>query len=345
MMNGFISLRRMDHNRRRLIARKRGEDETLIKDAETPIDIWHLPPPVEEFGTAVTLVNLKDNASQGRGVYLLINCGASDRAVSKYLVPALRGIGVKMDDIRYLLFTDCSPESSGGVHKVCQLAHNITVLTSGAQAEYLKNPSYRFMKKWEDYLDDSPPYRELSGMIPDGTVAGHWTDSRLEPYRLQGYSVDSVCWYCKAWNLFVCGGQVQGRGSKKTGIAIIESQVSYIESLDRLLNESPEYLLLGAKPKDQPYIVSGFIECKKAINASRDVIAEYNKYATSYAQKNGVKKENIDIELLTEEYFKYTREKPFRKGYAMRTFDFLLHPKKYKQKFASECAKNASQNS
>ena len=144
-MKGFVSIRQLDYRKRR-----RQTSDGLVKEASTPVDIWHLPPPCDEFGSAVTVVSLDDKDSKRNQIFM-INCGATERSVVKYLVPALNKIGIKVTDIDVLLFTDCSPDSMGGVHKLLQLAPDIKVFTNNHQGMYLRNPSYRFMQIWEDY--------------------------------------------------------------------------------------------------------------------------------------------------------------------------------------------------
>ena len=53
-MKGFVSIRSFDYKKRR-----RQTVGGLVSEASTPVDIWHLPPPADDFGSAVTVVSLK----------------------------------------------------------------------------------------------------------------------------------------------------------------------------------------------------------------------------------------------------------------------------------------------
>ena len=329
-MKGFVSIRSFDYKKRR-----RQTVGGLVSEASTPVDIWHLPPPADDFGSAVTVVSLKDDKDSKKNQTFLINCGSSDRAVVKYLVPALSRIGIKVSDIDVLVFTDCSPDSMGGVHKLRQLCPDIKVLTNSSQGTYQRNPSYRFMQYWEDYIDYSPAYREMRGMLPSADNIQSLSYTKLQPIRLQGVMSDALCWYCPDWNLLICGELLQNGGSEITDVACIENAELYRISLEYIYETRFETLLCSKKQKKLPYIISGLQNCRDAVSRSLDVLSEYNRFITAYASKKHIKKENIDIEDLTEEYIKVYNKKPAKQGYAMRTFDFLIHPEKYKQKFSS----------
>ena len=120
-----------------------------------------LPP---SYGSPVTLILGKHN--------YLIDCGSSDAAVTKFIVPALKAKKLSLAKIDYLLFTHCHYENIGGAYKIKQLAPNIRIIAIGEQIDRLRNPSYYLTKRWEDFPDWAPPLKELKGVVADNVNSG-----------------------------------------------------------------------------------------------------------------------------------------------------------------------------
>jgi len=282
--------------------------------------VYHLPPPTPEFGAGVTLVTGINN--------FLIDCGAFDYSVSRYIVHALRELKLDIKDIDYLLFTHCDPENMGGIHKLRQLAPSIKVLSCGYQTERLKNPSYYFMNTWSDFLDYSPPFRELRGILVNGTVdSENRIFSELKPIFAQGHSADSVCWYHVRTQTLICGDAVQGGGTDETGIAFITSLQYYKNTLSDLIETSPENMVCGRDFVHCPSVINGRENCINALEASYDVLSEYSAFVERYAKLVRKRKENLTAEEVAAAYFE-EKKKPTRLGYAMHTFSEFLKAKR-----------------
>lgn len=283
--------------------------------------VFYLSPQNAEFGGGVTLVTGANK--------FLIDCGAFDASVSKFIVPALKAIKLDIKDIDYALFTHCHPENMGGVHKLKQLAPNIKILSCGYQTERLKNPSYYFMSMWSDFLDDSPPFREIKGVLPDGIVnAENIIFSELRPIFAQGHDSDCVCWYHTATETLICGDAVQGGGTPETGIPFITSLQYYRNTLSDLIETAPQNMICG-----RPFIgiengvVIGREECQRVLEYSYDKLSEYGIFVDRFAKLKRSKRENLNVEELTKAYFEENKE-PQRYGYAMHTFREYIRNKR-----------------
>lgn len=282
--------------------------------------VYHLSPPNQDFGSGVTLVTGVNN--------ILIDCGAMDYSVSRVLVPALKELKLDIKNIDYLLFTHCDPENMGGVHKLKQLCPSIKIMSYGYQTERLKNPSYYFMNRWNDFLDYSPPFRELRGLLVNGTVdAENRMFSDLKPIFAQGHSPDSVCWYHTRSQTLICGDAVQGGGTAETGIAFITSLQYYKNTLSDLIETSPENMVCGRDFKNCPSIINGRENCIAALESSYDQLSEYSTFIERYSKLTRKRRENMTAEEVTMAYFE-GKDKPQVYGYAMHTFSEFLKQKR-----------------
>lgn len=282
--------------------------------------IYHLSPQTDEFGGGVTLVTGACN--------YLIDCGAFDYSVSKFIVPALKAIKKDVRDIDYLLFTHCNNENMGGVHKLKQMSPSIKVITYGQQSERLRNPTFYFMEKWADVLDYSPPFREIRGILADGTTE---YDVRIEedfkPILAQGHDYDCVCWLHRKTGTLICGDAVQGDGTERTGIAFITSLAMYKNTLSDLIETAPDNMICGRVFKGMSEIIMGADECMKALEFSYGRIGEYTAFVDKYLKLTRKKKENVDVYELVQAYFA-DKEQPSVYGYAMKSFGEFLKGKR-----------------
>lgn len=282
--------------------------------------VYYLAPPVAEFGAGVTLVVGSKK--------FLIDCGAFDYSVTKFIVPALRALRIDIKDIDYLLFTHCDPDNMGGAHKFKQLSPDTMVMSYGYQTEILKNPLYSFNEKWSEFLDYGPPFRELHGVLANGTV--HPEDSAfadLQPIFARGHSVDSVCWRHLSSGTLICGDAVQGNGTEQTGIAYITSLQYYKNTLLDLVESVPENMVCGRKFRDFGDVVIGRDNCLRAIEKSYECTNEYSMFVDKYARSMHQKRDSLDPEELAKAYFR-DKKQPQYYGYAMNTFKEFLSDKR-----------------
>ena len=251
--------------------------------------IYHLPPPVPEFGAGVTLVIGVNN--------FLIDCGAFDYSVSKFLIPALKAIKYDLKDIDYLLLTHTHPDNIGGIHKLKQLAPHIRIMTYGYQTDRLKNPSYYLLNAWSEFPDYAPPFRELKGILADGTVdPANRVFSDLRPIVSSGHTVDCVSWHHVKSNTLICGDAVQGAGTDETGVAFFTSLELYRNTLSDIIELAPENLLPGRDFRSAPSIVHGQENSVSVLEDSfkTGVLLEHNVKALSMAKEN-LSNKNIEF--------------------------------------------------
>ncbi len=282
--------------------------------------IYYLAAPNTDFGAGVTLVRGRNN--------FLIDSGAFDYSVSKFIVPALKALKMDIKNIDYLLFTHCNADNIGGIQRIKQLNPDIKVITYGHQADRLKNPSYYFMKKWSEFLDYSPPFREMRGVLADGSVdAKNKIFTELRPILAQGHDSDCVCWYHPETETLICGDAVQGNGTEETGIAFISSLQLYKNTLSDLIETAPENMICARDFRGCSNIIKGKENCIAALEYSLDTVNDYAAFVDKYAKLVRKKKENLDIEELVRAYFEGA-ELPQTLGYAMKTLSEFMRSKR-----------------
>ncbi len=309
------------HDRRGLCARAAKGDE-MNGFVEVAKNVYYLAPPVPEFGGGVTLVT----ATSGN---ILIDCGAFDYSVTKFIAPALKGLKLDVKNISYLFFTHCSHDNIGGVHKLKQLNPDIRIMTFSGQAERLKNPTNAFLTKWNDYLDYSPPFRELRGILPNAAVNAEdeFFKTELVPKHAEGHDEDCVCWYHMPSGTMISGDAIQGNGTDETGMAFITSLERYRNTLDLFSEEVPKNMICSKDFRGCPAVIIGEEECRKAIETSYDALNEYIAFVDRYAKLVRKKKENLDPIEVVNAYFE-NKKKPAILGYAIRSMSEFLKLKR-----------------
>lgn len=289
-------------------------------------NIYHLVPSSAEFGGAVTLVTGKNT--------FLINSGASDAAVTSVLVPALKAIGLTPKDIDYVVFTHCSHETVGGLHRLKRLAPEIRVLATADQVQKIINPTYYAAELCSVFPDHAPPFREIKGVLVDAKInPGDLIFRELRPiFPTNNESL--VCWYHTDSGTLVCGNMVQGDGTAETGVAFFRDVKEYRAVLKYLSTLQFSVMLLSRNYKDAPAVTVNHTldseiigepknECLDAITDSIEHIKRYATLSDEYVKTCRKKHELPTVEDFVKEYFA-SKTAPQCLGYAMLTFNEFI---------------------
>ncbi len=293
---------------------------------EVKSNIYHLVPDSAEFGSAVTLVTGKNN--------FLINCGARDSSVTNVIVPALKALGLTPKDIDYVVFTHCSPETVGGLHRLKRLAPEIHVLASEAQVQKIINPTYYVSELCSVFPDHAPPFREIKGVLVDARInPDDIIFKELRPFSPTKSETEHLCWYHVETGFLVCGDMVQGDGTAETGTAFFRDLKEYRNILKYLSTLQISGMLLSHNYRDAKAItvnhtldteISGEAEpkneCIEAIDNSLEHIKRYGVLVDEFIKLCRKKHEQPSVEKFTVDYFA-NKPTPLTLGYAMLTFN------------------------
>ncbi len=291
-------------------------------------NIYHLVPSSAEFGDAVTLVTEKNT--------FLINCGASDAAVTGVIAPALKALGLTPKDIDYVIFTHCSPETLGGLHRLKRLAPDIRVLASADQVQRIINPTHYAAELCSVFPDHAPPFREIKGVLVDAKINPDdliFRDLRpISPTNNESI----VCWYHTSSGTLVCGNTVQGDGTPETGVAFFTDVREYRAVLKYLSTLQFSAMLLSRDYTDAPAVTINHTldteiqgesapknECIEAITNSIEHVKRYTAFADEFVKSCRKRHESPTVEDLVNEYFS-SKTAPQCLGYAMLTFNEFI---------------------
>ena len=274
--------------------------------------VYHFAPLGNGFGGGITLVTGKSK--------FLIDCGASDKVVSDYLVPALREIGLSIKNIDYVLFTHCHPETMGGAHKLRSLlSSSARVMAYGNQAEKLKNPTYYLAKACNLFPDYDLPFREIRGILADGLAnEENIIFSELFPIYAPGHDDDCVCWYHSESGTLITGDSVQCNGTKETGIAYYNNLKTYKSSLKDLMTLNVNTIVCSEVYFGSSTVIRDAEKCTEALQLSYDVTSEHQQFVDSYIKGNKIKRDRVRAEDIAKSYFEGKKE-PDSLAYCMIT--------------------------
>ncbi len=254
----------------------------------------------------------------------LVNCGGSDKTVDYVIVPALKKLGQSLKSIHGVVFTECSGRTSGGAHRLHELLSGAKFYACGReQADRLRNPTFYESTMFSVCPDHAPPENEIRGIFVDGEVD---VESRmfeeLLPVSASGHSPDGVCWHHRKTKTLICGDNIQGGGTERTGVAVITDKEAYKASLEELSElDEVESLLCSSGIKEVPERVQGMAQCRDVINNSIAISDGYARFAQDYINSRRAQQLSTTLEELTYAYFSAQGYRPQFQGYAMLTFN------------------------
>lgn len=293
---------------------------------EVKPNVYHLVPRSSDFGGAVTLVTGKSN--------FLINCGAHDSSVTDVIVPALKTLGLTPKDIDYIVFTHCATETLGGLHRLKRLAPDIRVLASEDQIRRIKNPTYFVAELCSVFPDNSPPFREIRGVLVDSRInPDDMIFKELRPIYPSKNQSERICWYHTETGVLICGDMVQGDGTDETGVAFFRDLREYRGTLKYLSSLQISAMLISHDYKDAAAITynrtldaetteeqSAVNECLEAVDRSLEHVKRYAALTDEFIKLCRRKHEQPSVEKFTLDYFS-DKTAPSCLGYAMLTFN------------------------
>ena len=203
-----------------------------------------------------------------------------------HLIPALRELGMKPDDVDWLLNTHCHGDHIGGHHAlVTKCGLKTAVIREGADA--LRDPAKEAIRIRTKFPDDSPPPQScLKGVEPDRILAeGEALDGRLVPIGTPGHERDCVCWYDRETKTAFTGDSLQANGTPTQGIGFYQSLPDYRRTLAKLKALDIENIVCGHEYAGIGDVIRGKAAVAAALATCEKYVALYEERLKSYVSR------------------------------------------------------------
>ncbi len=150
-------------------------------------EIYRLQVPFMSVYTSVFLVR----SSKGN---ILVDCATTAEDVERYIIPALRKMGIALSDIRYLFLTHGHSDHAGGKGRIIERHPKIQIVSAEAPAAL----------------------------------------SPLEIYPLPGHTPDSIGLFDPESGTLISGDGLQGAGIGTFRCSLAAGEAVYFQTVDRI---------------------------------------------------------------------------------------------------------------
>lgn len=213
-----------------------------------------------------------------------------------HLLPALAELGLKVQDIDWLLNTHCHGDHIGGHHTlVTKYGLKTAVIQEGVES--LRDPAKVAIRIRTKFPEDSPPPQSyLKGVEPDKVLAeGEWLENRLTPIWTPGHEADCVCWYDRETKAVFTGDSLQANGTPTQGVGFYQSLSDYRRSLAKLRAHTEiENIVCGHDYVGMGDVIRGRAGVVRALDVCDDLVKLYGEKLAEYAQST------TDVSTLTD---------------------------------------------
>ncbi len=235
--------------------------------------LYRLQVPFPGDWTGVTLVRGEKN--------VLIDTGGCAETVDSAIVPALKEMGLTLNDMDAVLLTHTHGDHIGGLPRIRALAPDIHVAAYAPMADKVRNPLI-YMKRIRGRFPgfSSPPSDSIAGCEPDILLNdGEKLYGYLRLIYTPGHDDDAVCFMDERCNALITGDSLQLNGTRSQGSALCMFVGDYLSSVERLLAEKPEYIIagheylpLGGFSKGQKDVMAYLRRCRELIEFYRGFV-------------------------------------------------------------------------
>jgi len=180
-------------------------------------------------------------------------------APTEFLAPAMKEIGLNLDDVDYVLNTHGHMDHLGGNAEMKDAGAEIAI--HSADVERTQSNQGHLDRAASGLttlgLQDRFPAREamllrLLGrevgcdrILEDGDVVDLGSEVKLSVVHTPGHTPGAVCYYWEAAGILITGDSIQARGSRIGGMPGLEDPGTYAASLKKAEGIQPTSLLMG----------------------------------------------------------------------------------------------------
>lgn len=253
-------------------------------------NVYLLKVPFGPVWTGVVLLRGEKN--------ILVDSSATGKDVDEYVIPALRQLGMQLEDIDYLVNTHSHGDHIGGHARLCQL-HNIRVVSFAGSKPKLETPVPYAIATRTRFPNHSPaPQSSLQGVSVDIAMEdGEILENRLQLIHTPGHDDDCVCWLDIPTGTLITGDSLQANGTICQGVGFYKSLPDYLYTLEKLETLPLQNILCGHDYEGIGYWIQGEEQVRKALSDCRRYVSRYHGFIS---QRKDMEPSKIAVELIDE---------------------------------------------
>ena len=234
-------------------------------------DVYLLKIPFGPVWTGVVLLRGQEN--------ILIDSGATAQDVDEQLIPALKQLGLELQDIHYLANTHSHGDHIGGHARLRQLGDFKVVSFTGSKPKVETPVPYAIATRTR-FPEYSPaPQSFLQGVTVDMVLGdGEILANRLQLIHTPGHDDDCVCWLDLPTKTLITGDSLQANGTICQGVGFYKSLPDYLGSLEKLKKLPIENILCGHDYDGIGYLMEGKAAVARALDYCEDRVRVYGAF-------------------------------------------------------------------
>ena len=214
-----------------------------------------------------------------------------------YLLPALDELGMKIDDIDWLLNTHVHGDHIGGHHALVT-RYGLKTATLASAADALRDPVKVAVRVRTRFPRNSPPPQSyLKGVEPDRLLAeGELLEGRFRALATPGHDDDCLVWIDTMTGTAFTGDSIQANGTICQGVAFYRDLAAYRQTLAKLSVEPLDNIVCGHDYDGIGGVVTGRGAVADALRFCAERVKVYGVRIAAYV-KEGVPVEDEPVSL------------------------------------------------
>jgi len=214
-----------------------------------------------------------------------------------YLLPALDELGMKIDDIDWLLNTHVHGDHIGG-HYALVTRYGLKTATLASAADALRDPVKVAIRVRTRFPRNSPPPQSyLKGVEPDCLLAeGELLEGRFRALATPGHDDDCLVWIDTMTGTAFTGDSLQANGTICQGVAFYRDLAAYRQTLAKLSVEPLDNIVCGHDYDGIGGVVTGRGAVVDALRFCAERVKVYGVRIAAYV-KEGVPVEDEPVSL------------------------------------------------
>lgn len=234
--------------------------------------LYVLRAPFNTIWSAVYLV-------RGEETVLVDSC-VDDDSVDNCIIPALEEIGVKPEDVKYLINTHAHKDHAGGNGRFVELS-GCKLVAYESCADKLRNPlvyNRATRAVWPEYSPAPAAYipaNEPDLVIGDGQMLG----DRLRVYYAPGHDTECIMLHDTVSNSLLTGDSLQGFGMlgvDGAGVAFYKDLPGYRYTLNKARELDVDNIVAGHDFSPMGYWAKGKAEVKRFLDICQQATDLYD---------------------------------------------------------------------